>query len=280
MRACLLMVAVVFGISGCSARVENGVTSVDDSDDTPTSNHRVLLLVQPEDLATDMATTPVRVILQPRGAFVTSALTSEVMNAITVTSDGIAVEFEATIVQDNSLDSSSDSKNPEYPTYFELRPKDGKWPDGWSEVRVGNRLGTVEPVGFVEDGDSLISRFSPMSRPTLQMFEVCIKNEARTSVIWRFSEPVDAQSASGALGIRQSNVRCALVVDSSLSSRRPTLGCSGLDLERPFEIGLSPGLLSAEGRPVTLFSGESSFSMQLTFDSLGRTQEGCRGYHF
>lgn len=269
---------IVSCISACGSSDSGGTQNLG-----PSRNERIILTFEPEDLASDIGVAPVRMILQPYGGFVPAALAAQVRSLILVTNaeTGQPVEIDFELMQDNTIESQSSDKNAEYPTYFEIRPTKGSWPGGWNEIRVSGVPVLIEPAGMKEVETGWVTRFTTASRPTLQMFEVCPKSEAVTSIIIRFSEPIDGGAASSHVWARQGDRHCSIVHEPSLSARRVTLSCTGLNLKEPFSVGVEAGLQALNGKPVTLYSGNDSLGIaDALYDELGFTQEGCRGLHF
>ncbi len=240
-----------------------------------------MLQMQPGDLASNIADTPVRVILLPWGpsSYVTSALVQEVTTMISAESNGSEVLLDVELEIDNALDSPNRESNPGSPTSLLIRPRDDEWPASWVRLSVGPLSPSLNPIAVRTVNGYAVSRFSVDSRPAIRGFELCPKPGQVLRVLVHFSEDVDFESAKGFITVSQDGASCDVLPEVE-STRSTTVECNGFALDRPISFEMLAGMRAASGLAIETHDGNDSVSVTTIYDELAVTQTGCRGDTF
>lgn len=241
----------------------------------------VLLQIQPSDLASNIADTPVRVILMPWGSssYVTTALVQQVSTMISAESNGSEVLLDVELEIDNALDSPNRESSPSDPTSLLIRPRDENWPASWVRLSVGPLSPSLTPSAIRTVNGYAVSRFAVDSRPVIRGFELCPKPGEVLRVLVHFSEEVDFESVRGAITVSQEGASCDVLPEVQ-STPSTTLECRAFLFERPFTFEMLAGLRAASGLAVETYDGQDSVRVTAIYNDLATTQTGCRGNTF
>lgn len=240
----------------------------------PAQSEKIILLVQPEDLATDMSSTPVRLILVPSAdQLVTQELLQDVLKRLTLQANSGPIAIKTSLEIDNTLETGISFTNP---SAVAISPVDSNWPNEWLELRITSLPANVVARQLPSTTDLPVRvRFYPGSRPTPQTAETCAKGDGTQVVVIRFSEPVDAAVLSTHLIIESNGEPCSLTSDHASFVRNAHYSCGRKPPDSPIRIVMRPGIKSESEVAVTMLDGSKELAVLLAVERAVETDPGC-----
>lgn len=204
---------------------------------------------QPEDLATDVSASPVRLIVWAHAPpSIERERLTQLAEAVSAESRGSSVEVVAHVLPGPQPDVNGLIQGP---NAVEIIPLGGRWPNDWITIRVeAEQWGWSAPSldrSPEHDGAEVLSwRFRPDSHPTLQRVEFCDGTD-HTLVRFHLSEPPSLPLKMGQTGVAQGDSLCRPPPAEAGDARRLSFTCFGLDWNLPILIVLDPLLTAHSG---------------------------------
>lgn len=287
MHACsslsVLVVAVIALLALISCTVDERAPIINPPDENLLPAVPVTVHSQPEDLATDVSTGPVRLIVWAHSPpSVERERLAQFADAVSAESRGFAVDVVAHVLPSTTPDVNGLIQGP---NAVEVLPVNGSWPNDWITIRVeAEQWGWSAPSmdrSQQPDGSEALSwRFRPDSHPTLQRVEFCAGAD-HTLVRFFLSEPPSLPLRLGQTGITQDGSQCQSPPPEAGDSRRLSFTCSKLDWNLPSLVVFDALLTAHSGRPYSVGTlDDPGVKAEVQLATLPRQSNSCAELRF
>lgn len=283
-RLLKLIAAAVLGICSSCRSTDAGPAAEPVNQQAPPSP-KPRVLIWPEDLSSNTGGQPVVVWVGSSGPIIDRELLGQLKASISLRR--LTGGANVTVTTKLSVDTpEAERRPPPYSTggnyyqweYIELRSADAMSAE-WHSIFLPASAANVDfPGTRLENGvKALVSRFHPLSAPTIRQIQLCEPPGKARSAFVDFSEPVEPVSSDlltlGEMGGARCTAEPATPADATRSIQ---FSCDGTKADADWNLEAPSTWKSASGAPLRSLNGTVGYNSTFRPSELPVGSDGCR----